>query len=116
MSITLSNAARALRARGNGAEGEDPEPDQWSCSVVPSVQSDDDGDEDEATYGGESDGAHHLGALLGCLLGPLSSLEDALGVVERGLDVGDLRLGVLDRFLIHDTLLRLAGIDGFCAG
>ncbi len=77
--------------------------------MMMSSQRGDEGNEHEASHGREGDGAHDLGALFGCLLGPLCGLKDPLGVVERGLHVGDSRLGVLDRVLVHDALLRLRG-------
>ena len=39
-------------------------------------------DEYQAANGGYRDGAHHLDALLGRLLGPFGGLQDTLGVVE----------------------------------
>jgi hypothetical protein len=63
-------------------------------------------EEDQAAEGGQGDGAHHLRALLGCLLGAFCGLQDLLGVVERGLHLGDARLGVLDGVWVHDVLLR----------
>jgi hypothetical protein len=46
----------------------------------------------------DGDRTHHFGTLLGGLLRTLGRLENTLGLIERGLNAGNLRLGTLDCF------------------
>jgi hypothetical protein len=118
MSSANLDLVRSIYAASERGSAVPPEPLPEACrfllsllgrlrGVVPSPQTDEDGHQHEAAHGGKGNCPHHLRACFRGLLGALRSLKDALGVIKRGLHVGDPGLSVLDGFFIHDSRFHL---------